>query len=66
MRDSSVLGGTPSASAAGSVGGVGTFASLLGWIAITPGASRAGAQAALPGLCSVVAVAVGGFWMLSK
>lgn len=50
---------------AGSVAGMGTFASFVGWIAAWPGADGVRAQAALLGLTSVVAVAVGGFWVLS-
>ena len=50
----------------GSVVAMGTFASLIGWIAGRPGASGAGTQRALLGLCSLIAVAVGGFWVLSS
>ena len=49
---------------AGSVAAMGTFASLVGWIAGRPGASGPRAQGALLGLSSLVAVAVGGFWIL--
>ena len=49
----------------GSVAAMGTFASLVGWIAGRPGASGPRAQSALLGLSSVVAVAVGGFWILA-
>ena len=50
----------------GSVAAMGTFASFLGWIAGWPGACGVNAQAALLGLCSIVAVAVGGFWIFSE
>ena len=50
----------------GSVVAMETFASLIGWIAGRPGASGAGTQRALLGLCSLIAVAVGGFWVLSS
>jgi hypothetical protein len=51
---------------AGSVAAMGGFASVIGWIACRPGASGAGAQRALLGLCSAAAVLVGGFWLLSS
>ena len=51
---------------AGSVAAMGGFASIIGWIASRPGTSGAGAQRALLGLCSTVAVLVGGFWLLSS
>jgi hypothetical protein len=50
----------------GSVAAMGTFASLVGWIASTRGASGVRAQAALLASRSVVAVAVGAFWILSE
>ncbi len=50
----------------GSVAAMGTFASLVGWIANRPGASGPRAQSALLGLSSLVAVAVGGYWMLRR
>ena len=50
---------------AGSVAGMGTFASIVGWVAGSPGARGSRTQAALLGLCAVFAVAVGGFWILS-
>jgi hypothetical protein len=50
----------------GSVAAMGTFASFLGWIAGWPGARGVRPQAALLGLCSIVAVAVGGFWIFSE
>ena len=50
----------------GSVAAMGTFASLIGWIAGRPGASGAGVQCALLGLSSITAVAVGSFWVLSS
>ena len=48
----------------GSVAAMGTFSSLVGWIAGRPGASGQRAQSALLGLCSVIAIAVGAFWLL--
>ena len=51
---------------AGSVAGMGGFASFVGWIADRPGARGVGAQRALLGLSSVMAVVVGGFWLLSS
>ena len=50
--------------ATGSVAAMGAFASLVGWIAGRPRASRPRAQRALLGLSSLVAVSVGGFWIL--
>ena len=50
---------------AGSIAGMGTFASFVGWIAGWPAANGVRAQAALLGLTSIVAVAVGGCWILS-
>ena len=47
----------------GSIAAMGTFALLVGWMAGRPGASSPRAQGALLGLSSVVAVAVGGYWM---
>jgi len=49
----------------GSVAGMGTFASLVGWIAGWPGACGGRAPAVLLGLSSVIAVVIGGFWMFS-
>ena len=49
---------------AGSVAAMGTFASLVGWISGRPGTSGPRAQSALLGVSSVIAVAVGGFWIL--
>jgi hypothetical protein len=49
----------------GSVAGIGTFASFVGWIAGRRRASGVSAHAALLGLSSVVAVGVGTFWILS-
>jgi hypothetical protein len=48
----------------GSVAAMGGFASVVGWIADRPGAGGAGAQRTLLGLCSTVAILVGGFWLL--
>ncbi len=49
----------------GSVAAMGTFASLVGWIAGRPGASGPRAQQrAAWSLLFVIAVAVGGFWIL--
>lgn len=50
----------------GSVAAMGTFASSVAWIAGRPIAGGAGAQRALLGLSSVIATAVGGFWILSS
>ncbi|HEY6665812.1 MAG TPA: hypothetical protein VI036_11880 [Propionibacteriaceae bacterium] len=50
---------------AGSVAAMGGFASVIGWIAGRPGASGVGAQRALLELSSVVALGLGGFWILS-
>jgi hypothetical protein len=50
----------------GSVAAMGTFASLVAWIAGRPTASGAGAQRALLGLSSVIATAVGSFWIVSS
>ncbi len=46
----------------GSVAAMGTFASLVGWIANRPGVSSPRAQSALLGLSSLVGIAVGGYW----
>ena len=48
---------------AGSVAAMGAFASFVGWIADRWGP---GAQRTLLGLCSGLAVLVGGFWLLSR
>ena len=48
---------------AGSVAAMGIFASLVGWIAGRPGVSGPRAQGAFLGLSSLIAVAVGGFWL---
>jgi hypothetical protein len=45
---------------------MGGFASLVGWIADRKGVGGAGAQRALLGLSSVIATAVGAFWILSS
>jgi hypothetical protein len=50
----------------GSVVAMGGFAAFVGWIANRPGARGAGAQRALLGLCSGIAVLVGGLWVLSS
>jgi Phosphoglucomutase/phosphomannomutase, C-terminal domain len=49
----------------GSVAGMGTFASFVGWSAGWPVATGVRAQTALLRLCSVIAVAVNGFWIFS-
>lgn len=49
----------------GSVVAMAMFALLVGWIAGWPGASRQRAQSALLGVSSAIAIAVGGFWILS-
>ena len=48
----------------GSVAAMGTFASLVGWMAGRPAASGPRAPSAFLGLSSLVAVAVGSFWIL--
>ena len=50
---------------AGSVAAMGLFSSLIGWIAAHPVASGVTTQSALLGLCSVLALSVGGFWLAS-
>ena len=50
----------------GSVAAMGRFASCVGWIADRPGARGAGTQRALLGLCSGIAVLVGGLWVISS
>ena len=50
--------------AIGSVAAMGTFASLIGWVAGRPRASGAAAQRALLCVFSAIAVLVGGFWLL--
>ena len=49
---------------AGSVAAMGTFASLIGWLAGRPSMSGPRAQGAVLGFSSVVAVGIGGFWLL--
>jgi hypothetical protein len=49
---------------AGSIAAMGTFAALVGWVAGRPGVGGPRAQGAVLGLSSVVAVGVGGFWLL--
>ena len=49
---------------AGSVVAMGTFSSLVGWVAGRPSVSGPRAQSTFLGLSSLVAVAVGGFWIL--
>jgi hypothetical protein len=49
----------------GSVAGMGTFASFVGWSAGWRVATGARAQAALLRRCSVIAVAVNGYWIFS-
>ncbi len=48
----------------GSVAAMGTFSSLVGWFAVRRSSSRLFTPGALLGLCSAIAVAVGGFWIL--
>ena len=50
----------------GSVAAMGTFSSLVGWIAGRPAVSGARARSAFLGLSSLVAVAIGGFWILGS
>ena len=50
----------------GSVAAMGTFSSLVGWIAGRPGVSGPRARSAFLGLSSLVAVAIGGFWILGS
>jgi hypothetical protein len=49
----------------GSVTAMGTYAWIMGWIAGRPGVSGAGPQRTLLGPCSLIALAVGGFWVSS-
>ena len=49
----------------GSVAGMGTFASFVGWIAGWPRACGGRAQAVMLGLSSAITVVVGGFWIFS-
>ena len=49
----------------GSVVGMGLFSSLIGWIAARPVASDVTTQSALLGLASVLALSVGGYWLVS-
>ena len=50
----------------GSVAAMGVFASLVGWIAGRPASSGPRARSALLGFSSMVAVAVGGLWILGS
>ena len=50
---------------AGSVAAMGLFSFLIGWLAARPVASGATTQSALLALCSVVALSLGGFWVVS-
>ena len=50
----------------GSVAAMGTFSSLVGWLAGARAQDRRDTQSALLALCSVLAVAVGGFWLFSE
>lgn len=50
----------------GSVAAMGIFSSLVGWLADSRLASGAATQSALLGLSSVIAVAVGSFWLFSE
>jgi hypothetical protein len=50
---------------AGSVAAIRFFSCLIGWIAARPVVSGVTTQSALLGLCSVVALSVGGFWLVS-
>jgi hypothetical protein len=49
----------------GSVAAMGVFAAFVGWLAGRPGAAGPRAQRALLGLSSLLAVAVGGFWLVA-
>jgi hydrogenase/urease accessory protein HupE len=49
----------------GSVAAMGTFSSLVGWIAGRPGVSGPRAQGTLQALASLIAVTVGGFWLIA-
>jgi hypothetical protein len=49
----------------GSVAAMGTFSSLVGWIASHPRTSAAGIQRLLLAACCAAAIAVGAFWLLS-
>ena len=49
---------------AGSVAAMAAFASLVGWIAGRPGVNGPRAQSALLGFSSLVAIAIGAFWIL--
>ena len=49
---------------AGSVAAMGAFASLIGWVAGRSDVSGPRAQVALLGFSSLVAVAIGGFWLI--
>ena len=48
----------------GSVAAMGSFASLVGWVAGRPSMSGQRTQGAVLGLSSVLAVGIGGFWLL--
>jgi hypothetical protein len=50
----------------GSIAAMGSFASLVGWIAGRPRARGAAAQRALLLACSALAVLVGGFWLFAN
>ena len=50
----------------GSIVAMGIFAALVGWVAGRGIVGGAGPQRALLGLSSVIATAVGGFWVLSN
>jgi len=50
----------------GNVAAMGLFSSLVGRVALTREIAGASTQSALLTVCSVVAVAVGGFWLLSQ
>ena len=47
----------------GSIVAMGIFSSLVGWLADRRRASHAATQSALLGLCSLTAIAVGGWWL---
>jgi hypothetical protein len=50
----------------GSVAAMGLFSSLVGRVASARGATSLATQSALLAVCSVLAVAVGGFWLFSE
>lgn len=51
---------------AGSIAAMGTFSSLVGWLAERPRLSHVAARSTLLRLCSLAAIAVGGWWLLAS